>query len=98
MKLRFYQEEAVAALLDELENDRDACPVIGMPTGSGKSPVLANFCMRILKAYSKTRIVVATHAKELVGDYIRETDRRWLEDMRCRISSKRPEPAAVPPE
>lgn len=79
MKLRFYQEEAVAALLDALENDRDACPVIGMPTGSGKSPVLANFCMRILKAHSKTRIVVATHAKELVAQNAATMARIWPE-------------------
>lgn len=63
-KLRKYQEEAVAACFNYLENC-EGNPIICMPTGSGKSIVIAEICKRILR-HAGTRILVVTHVKELI--------------------------------
>lgn len=61
---RFYQIEAMNAFLQALNELED--PVIAMPTGTGKSGVIALICEALLKLFPGMRIVVATHVKELV--------------------------------
>lgn len=72
IELRWYQEEAVQALFDFFNDParahslEPANPLICMPTGTGKSVVIAEFLRRALMLYPQTRAIVATHVKELV--------------------------------
>ncbi|NND99437.1 MAG: DEAD/DEAH box helicase family protein, partial [Pirellulaceae bacterium] len=65
IRLRNYQERAVNALFDYFHKHRGH-PLVGMPTGSGKSLVIGDFIRRALSAYPQTRILALTHVKELV--------------------------------
>lgn len=58
-QLRPYQYEAVEACLAAL--DAGGSPVLALPTGSGKSRVIAALCARL-----PGRILVATHRQELL--------------------------------
>lgn len=62
-ELRWYQEEAVSALLNY---NYAKNPLVAMPTGTGKSVVIAEFIKRALELYPTTRILMLTHVKELV--------------------------------
>ncbi len=65
MKLRHYQQRAVDEFFQWF-NDGKGRPLIVLPTGTGKSIVAAEICRRMIQEYPHTRILVATHVKELV--------------------------------
>lgn len=74
-KPRWYQDEAVEAVFDlfnELQGydeegkPRRVNPLICLPTGTGKSLVIALIIMRAMQAYPQTRPIMGTHVKELV--------------------------------
>jgi len=62
---RYYQQEAVDALWSYF-TDHGGNPVVAMPTGTGKSLVIAMFIRAALKAWRRQRILVLTHVKELI--------------------------------
>lgn len=62
-ELRYYQNDAVAAVWQALR--RGADPVVELPTGSGKSLVIAELCHRVIN--NSGRVMVLTHVQELVG-------------------------------
>lgn len=65
MQLRPYQLEAVAAAHDHFRTRPvDDCPVIVLPTGAGKTPVLATIANDVVGWGG--RPVIVTHVKELV--------------------------------
>jgi DNA repair protein RadD len=72
---RWYQRQAVDELFDyfathggrDEAGDIISCnPLVGMPTGTGKSLSIAMFNQRALLEFPQTRIVAATHVKELI--------------------------------
>ncbi len=72
---RWYQEAAVDELFDYFDQNGgtdtlgvpiEANPLVGMPTGTGKSLSIAMFNKRALDMFPTTRIVVGTHVKELI--------------------------------
>ncbi|QBQ71144.1 DNA/RNA helicase [Shewanella phage S0112] len=65
MKLRYYQEEAVASVFDYFHNNAGN-PIIAMPTGTGKSVVIAELCRKIRSQYPGQRIMMLTHVKDLI--------------------------------
>lgn len=66
MKLipRWYQEESAQAFWDSLRKNRSASPLIELPTGSGKSLVIAMLIEKCLKW--NRRVMVLAHRKELL--------------------------------
>lgn len=64
---RYYQVNAVNSIFDyyDVEHKRGN-PLVAMPTGTGKSVVIARFIQRALQRYPRTRFMMATHVKELV--------------------------------
>lgn len=64
MKLRGYQEAAVDAVYDHLRN-RDDNPVAVLPTGAGKSLVLAKIASDAVTRWGG-RVLVLAHVKELL--------------------------------
>lgn len=65
VRLRPYQEEAVQSVFDYFRTN-GGNPIIGMPTGTGKSLVIGAFIMEACRAYPGTRILKLTHVKELI--------------------------------
>lgn len=66
MKPRDYQDYAVAEIFRYFIEGNRGNPVVAMPTGTGKSLVIAEFVRRALSQYSGTRIMMVTHVKELI--------------------------------
>lgn len=62
---RFYQTEAMEAFFNAL-NVPDTHPLIGMPTGSGKSLTIAMICRRAIAMFPGVRITISTSTKELI--------------------------------
>jgi len=64
IQLRDYQQEAVAAVYDHLRT-RDDNPCVVIPTGGGKTPVIAQVCKDAVTLWNG-RILVLAHVKELL--------------------------------
>lgn len=65
MAARDYQAWAVQALWEYFRT-KEGNPVIAMPTGTGKSHVIADTLYSFLCAFPSTRAMVLTHVKELI--------------------------------
>lgn len=76
MKPRPYQFDAVESFFDYWRRLRGN-PVCCLPTGTGKSIVIAEFIRQALAKYPKTRILVLTHVKELVGQNFEKLLEIW---------------------
>ena len=70
-ELRPYQHEACNAAFDFLTT-KDGHGILVLPTGTGKSLIIAEICRRAIEIYPRTRIIVATHSKELVANNCEE--------------------------
>lgn len=68
MQLRPYQADAVDAVWSHLAT-RETNPVVVMPTGSGKTPVIATLCADAVGRW-KGRVVVLAHVKELLSQTV----------------------------
>ncbi|MEZ4651964.1 MAG: DEAD/DEAH box helicase family protein [Candidatus Eisenbacteria bacterium] len=64
IQLRPYQEEAVASIYAHLR-ERDDNPCVVIPTGGGKTPVLASVCRDAVELWDG-RVLVIAHVKELL--------------------------------
>lgn len=73
------QERAITALFDfyAVGQTRDRNPLIGMPTGYGKSLVIAEFARRMFHYFPHTRLVIATHVKELIEQNAKTLLDQW---------------------
>ena len=66
IKPRPYQSKAVAATFRYLIDNPDKHPVIGAPTGSGKSIIIAMIIEKTLLKWPNTHILIISHVKEIV--------------------------------
>jgi DNA repair protein RadD len=73
--LRYYQQEC----LDALWSNLDRHVVASVPTGGGKSLVIAELCRRALTMYPGTRICVLTPRRELIEQNHAELLELWPE-------------------
>lgn len=91
--LREYQQKAVDDTLDYLLN-RSGNPVVAMPTGSGKSHVIASLASTILSNWPDTRILIPVHVKELVKQNYEKFRESWPDAPVgvCSAGLKRKEP------
>lgn len=65
MPLRDYQQQAVDGTWSLLKSDRNAKPVVVLPTGAGKSWVLAQLATDAVRRWN-ARVLVVSHVKELL--------------------------------
>lgn len=72
MKLREYQEEAVSAVIPWLLENEDKNGLIVLPTGTGKSFVIAEMIRRFTLQFEGLRVIVATHVADLVEQNYKE--------------------------
>lgn len=74
LESRWYQDAADAALWEYFRTHPAVVdgkiklrnPIVAMPTGTGKSVSIARFVQGALMAHPETRILMATHVKELI--------------------------------
>lgn len=76
MQLRPYQRAAVDATWNFLRQ-RTANPCIVLPTGAGKTIVLAELIREALTSWPGTRICVLAHVRELVAQNADKLQRYW---------------------
>lgn len=78
MQARWYQTEAVNAIYDFFRR-KEGHPLVVVPTGGGKSFIIAEFLRTALRSWPDQKIVVLTHQKELVRQNEEELLRIWPE-------------------
>lgn len=66
MVARDYQTYASKSVLNYFWQNMPGVPLVLMPTGTGKSIVIADFIETLLATWSTLRVLVVTHVKELV--------------------------------
>jgi DNA repair protein RadD len=76
LELRYYQREAVDGLYSYWA-DKPGSPLIVLPTGGGKSLVLATICKELVENYPDMRILNVTHVRELIIGNYRELINIW---------------------
>lgn len=77
LELRPYQRAAIDSLYEFWGNYPQGNPLIVLPTGSGKSAVIAKACEEFISAESSTRIVQVVHVRELVEQNYKELIGVW---------------------
>jgi DNA repair protein RadD len=77
MILRYYQQEALDALYDFFLTHKTGNPLVGLPTGTGKSILPAAFIKGILKHWPDQRFLMITHVKELIEQNVNELLAIW---------------------
>lgn len=66
-----FQKAAIESIFTYFTKNKTGNPLIAMPTGTGKSVVIAAFLYEVMSKYPGQRIMVLTHRKELIEqDYL----------------------------
>ncbi len=65
-KLRDYQQRTIDQLYKWFADGHKGHPCIELPTGSGKSHIVAALCKEAIQTWPETRILMLTHVKELI--------------------------------
>jgi len=78
MELRPYQRAAIDGITSYFEH-MHGNPLVVMPTGTGKSVVIAGFVREAFEGWPDTRILMLTHVKELIAQNFAALIRSWPE-------------------
>lgn len=76
IELRDYQQAAVDSLWGYFSQSKGN-PVEALPTGTGKSIIIAEFTRQAMMAYPRTRIIALTHVKELIEQNLSTLLKIW---------------------
>lgn len=76
MMLREYQQRAINDLFYWLKTN-EGNPCVVMPTGSGKSHVIAELTKNLIEKDASTRILMVTHVKELIAQNAAKMRALW---------------------
>lgn len=77
MNLRPYQRAAIEALYAWFSENATGNPLLVMPTGCGKSHVIATLVREILETWPGQRVLMLTHVKELIEQNARKLAAIW---------------------
>lgn len=77
MQLRDYQSAAIESIYAYFGDEKGEAPLVVAPTGAGKSVILSEFMRRAHADYPGTRIMLATHQKELISQDYQALIRLW---------------------
>ena len=73
---RTYQVECVSCIWDYFRHN-DGNPVCALPTGTGKSVVIAMFLQSVFTSFPNQKIMVLTHVKELIEQNFKKLLHLW---------------------
>lgn len=76
---RPYQIECVESIWEFFRSHETGNPICALPTGTGKSVVIAMFLESVFAALPNQKILIATHVKELVQNNFNELLELWPE-------------------
>lgn len=74
--LRPYQQKAIDMLYAWLEANTGH-PCLVLPTGAGKSHIVAALCKDVIQSWSETRVLMLTHSKELIAQNAEKMREHW---------------------
>jgi DNA repair protein RadD len=77
MILRDYQSRTIQQLYDWFAAGNEGNPCLVLPTGSGKSHIVAALCKDALQNWPETRILMLTHVKELIEQNAEKMRLHW---------------------
>lgn len=77
MKTRYYQDDAREAIWEYFKAGGKGNPVLALPTGTGKSVIIADFVRSVFYYLSNQRILVLAHRKELIGQNAAKLRTMW---------------------
>lgn len=75
--LRDYQRKTIAELYKWFAENPEGNPCLVLPTGSGKSHIIAALCKDALQSWPQTRILMLTHQKELIEQNAAKLRQHW---------------------
>jgi DNA repair protein RadD len=77
MMLRDYQSRTIDQLYAWFEAGNQGNPCLVLPTGSGKSHLVAALCKDALQNWPETRVLMLTHVKELIEQNAQKMREHW---------------------
>lgn len=75
--LRDYQLKAINKLYEWFESNSSGNPCLVLPTGSGKSHIVAYLCKDALQKWPQTRVLMLTHQQELISQNAEKMRQHW---------------------
>lgn len=75
--LRDYQKRAIDQLYQWFEQNPKGNPCLVLPTGAGKSHIVAAICKEALQQWPETRVLMLTHVKELIAQNAQKMRDHW---------------------
>lgn len=75
--LREYQQRAIDQLYAWFEAGNSGNPCLVLPTGAGKSHIVAALCKDALQNWPETRVLMLTHVKELIQQNAEKMRQHW---------------------
>lgn len=75
--LRDYQQKAIDMLYDWFDKNDEGNPCLVLPTGSGKSHIIAAMIKDMLNKWQGTRVLMLTHVKELIEQNAEKMREHW---------------------
>ena len=75
--LRDYQQKSIDDLYAWFQAGNQGNPCLVLPTGSGKSHIIAALCKDALQSWPETRILMLTHVKELIAQNAEKMRQHW---------------------
>jgi DNA repair protein RadD len=75
--LRDYQQRAIEQLYAWFSSHSEGHPCLELPTGSGKSHIVAELCQDALTSWPGTRVLMLTHVKELIRQNANKMLEHW---------------------
>lgn len=79
MQLRDYQQRTIEMLYDWFRQNQTGNPCLVLPTGAGKSIIIAALVQDALTQWPDTRVAMVTHAKELIEQNASKVKSLWPE-------------------
>jgi DNA repair protein RadD len=77
MMLREYQQRTIDQLYAWFKAGNTGNPCLVLPTGSGKSHIIAALCKDALQSWPETRILMLTHVRELIEQNAEKMRQHW---------------------
>ena len=77
MMLRDYQQRTIDQLYAWFEAGNQGNPCLVLPTGSGKSHIVAALCKDALQNWPDTQVLMLTHVKELIEQNAQKMREHW---------------------
>jgi len=75
--LRDYQQRTIDQLYAWFEGGHQGNPCLVLPTGSGKSHIVAALCKDALQNWPETQVLMLTHVKELIEQNAEKMRQHW---------------------